>query len=100
MVQKSYGKMHRTKKKLRNPKKLSVNQYLKKFDVGDMVHINFVSSSPIQHPRFDGKTGRVVERRGRNYVVQIRDGSVAKQIFIRPEHLKLQKNNIQEGEGK
>ena len=91
MVQKSYGKMRGTRYKLRHPAKLGLTAYLKKFNEGDSVHIDFVSSSPIQHPRFNGKTGKIIEKRGRSYVVEIYDGSVRKQIFARPEHLKLQK---------
>ena len=40
------------------------------------------------HPRFLGTTGRIVERRGRAYVVQIRDGHMTKTLLVRPEHLK------------
>jgi large subunit ribosomal protein L21e len=91
MVQKSYGKMRGTRKKLAGGRRPGVTAYLKQFKEGDMVHINLLSSSPIQHPHFDGKTGRIVERRGRNYVVEIREGSVLKKVFMRPEHLKIQK---------
>ena len=91
MVQKSYGKMRRTRHKLKSHGKPGLTAYLRKFSVGDSVHIDFVSSSPIQHPRFQGKTGRVVEKRGRNYVIAITDGSKSKQIFVRPEHIRLQK---------
>ncbi len=91
MPQKSYGKMRGTRKKLRARRKPSVNAYIQNFEVGDHVHIEFISSSPIQHPRFHGLTGIILDRRGRNYIVSVRDGNKMKQVFARPEHLILQK---------
>lgn len=91
MPQKSYGKMRGTRKKLKAKGRPAINAYLQQFSSGDRVHINLVASSPIQHPRFDGLTGVVLARRGRNYVVQVRDGDKLKQFFARPEHLKPQK---------
>jgi len=91
MPQKSYGKMRGTRKKLRLGEKPSITKFLQKFAPGDAVHIHFTTSEKIQHPRFQGATGKVIEKRGRAYVVQIRDGSVLKNLFVRPEHLKLQK---------
>lgn len=90
MPQKSYGKMRRSRKKLMAKERRGLPAYLKKFSLGDRVHVELVPSSPLQHPRFHGKTGTVVEKRGRNYVVQIRDGSVSKKVFFRPEHLRVQ----------
>lgn len=91
MVRKSYGKMRGTRKKLAKKRTLTVNAYLKTFKEGDRVHIDLVSSSPLPHPRFHGLTGEVIERRGRAYGVRIRDGHATKVIFLRSEHLKLQK---------
>jgi large subunit ribosomal protein L21e len=91
MPQKSYGKMRGTRKKLQSRGKLAVNAYLQEFKSGDHVHIDFEPSSPIQHPRFQGLTGTILKRRGRNYIVQVHDGQKLKQVFVRPEHLKLQK---------
>ena len=90
MPQKSYGKMRGTRKKLQTRSRLAINAYLQEFREGDQVHIDFVPSSPLQHPRFQGLTGVVMERRGRNYIIQVRDGNKLKQVFARPEHLKLQ----------
>ncbi len=91
MVQKSYGKMRGTRKKMTSRGKVTITRYLQKFNVGDKVHIDFVPSSPIQHPRFQGVTGKVIRKDGRNYVVEIRDGGSYKSVYARPEHLKLQK---------
>lgn len=92
MVRKSYGKMRGTRKKLRNKKKPSINAYLKVFKKGEHVHIDLVTSSPLQHPRYQGKTGEIIEKRGRAYAVSVRDGKARKTVFMRPEHLKVQKS--------
>jgi large subunit ribosomal protein L21e len=41
------------------------------------------------HPRYHGRIGVVQERRGRAYVVEIRDGGSIKKIISRPEHLRV-----------
>ena len=92
MVQKSYGKMRGTRQKMRVKRKTPINAYLQKFKPGEHVHIDIISSSPLQHPRFQGLTGVILEKRGRSYVVQVKDGNKLKQFFSRPEHLRLQKN--------
>jgi len=90
MVQKSYGKMRGTRKKMTSRGRPSIASYLRKFSDGDTVHIRFVPSSRMQHPRFHGLTGTVVKKEVRNYVVRVRDGNVYKKIYARPEHLTLQ----------
>ncbi len=91
MVQKSYGKMRGTRKKLTMYGKPNITKFLQEFKEGDSVHIHFTTTSRIQHPRFQGKTGEIIRRQGRSYVVEIRDGRKMKKLFVRPEHLKLQK---------
>jgi len=88
MVRKSYGKMRGTRLKLRSGRKLSINKYIQEFEIGKKVHINFVPSSPIQHPRFQGKTGIIKEKRGKAYVVEISDIGKSKCLTLKPEHMK------------
>lgn len=40
------------------------------------------------HSRYHGMTGVVTEKRGRAYVVEVRDGGSTKRIISRPEHLR------------
>lgn len=40
------------------------------------------------HHRYHGRTGVVSERRGRAYVVDVRDGGSIKRVISRPEHLR------------
>jgi large subunit ribosomal protein L21e len=88
MVQKSYGKMRGARKKLRLPQKPTINDMLRKFEIGQKVHIVIRSSSPFQHPRFHGKTGTVIAKAGRSYVVEFNDGNSPKKLQLTPEHLK------------
>ena len=88
MVQKSYGKMRRSRKKMMNPSKPTLTDMLRKFEIGEKVHVILRSSGTFQHPRFHGKTGTVVARQGRSYVIDVKDGSKPKKIFLTSEHLK------------
>lgn len=40
------------------------------------------------HPRYHGRIGVVKERRGRAYVLEIRNGGAIKKVISRPEHLR------------
>ena len=82
--------MRGTRFKLQVRRKPRIDNYLKEFNAGDKVHINIVSSSPFPHPRFHGLTGVVTEKRGTSYTVKVLVGNKAKQVSLRPEHLKLQ----------
>ena len=89
MPQKSYGKMRGSRKKLRKPVKATLTELLRKFEVGDTVHVALRSNGNFQHPRTHGKTGTVIAKNGNNYVVELRDGSLMKKYQFSPEHLKL-----------
>ncbi|MHA1238664.1 MAG: 50S ribosomal protein L21e [Candidatus Odinarchaeia archaeon] len=40
------------------------------------------------HKRFHGKIGVIQEKRGRAYVVSVRDGKKLKCLTVRPEHIR------------
>ncbi len=80
--------MRRSRKKMKNPAKPMLADMLRKFEVGDKVHVIIRSNRRFQHPRFHGKTGTVLAKSGRTYIVEVRDGSLAKKLFLAPEHLK------------
>ena len=88
MVRKSYGKMRGVRKKLRMQKRPTITNYLREFEEGEKVHVSIISSSKMQHPKFHGMTGKVLQRKGRAYVVEVRDGNALKRVYLRPEHLK------------
>lgn len=84
---------YKFKKELRRRGLPPVTSVIQKFTVGQNVHI--VCEPSIQkgmpHRRFHGKTGTVVGRRGRAWVLAIRDGNAEKIVIARPQHLKAQK---------
>jgi large subunit ribosomal protein L21e len=90
MVVKSHGPRRRTREKFRRSVRTSINEFLKEFEIGDKVAININSSSESGMPfrRFQGLCGEVVEKRGRAYVLEIKDGDKTKKIIANPEHLK------------
>lgn len=90
MVVKSHGPRRRTREKFRKTKHVNVNQFLKKFSKGDKVAIKIESSSQKGMPfkRFQGLTGNIIGKRGRAYIVEIKDGNKIKKIIANPEHLK------------
>ncbi len=87
---KSHGKHRRTRDLFRKNTRMTVNQFLKKFDTGDTVAIVIESASSKGQPfrRFQGKTGKVSGKRGMSYIVEFKDGNKLKTIITRPEHLK------------
>ena len=38
--------------------------------------------------RFHGKVGTIIEKRGRAYVILVRDGGKYKKVIARPEHIR------------
>ncbi|WGI16762.1 50S ribosomal protein L21e [Methanonatronarchaeum sp. AMET-Sl] len=96
MPQKSKGSRQGTRKKLTKKERergaIPVTRSIREFEEDDRVHI--IIDSAIQkgmpHPRFHGKTGRVLEKRGQAYVVEVTDKNDKKKLTVRPEHLKPQ----------
>jgi large subunit ribosomal protein L21e len=92
MVQKSKGPRRRTRNllKLGVKEKPTITKYLQEFEIGSSVVIKPTPSSSKGMPfrRFFGKSGIVMDRRGKSYIIKIKDGKKEKDIISRPEHLK------------
>ena len=92
MVQKSKGLRKRTRKllKLKAREKVPITRYLQEFKIGEKVVIRPTPSSHKGMPfrRFIGKIGTIIEKRGKAYIVQIRNGKKEKKVIARPEHLR------------
>ncbi|NIO44480.1 MAG: 50S ribosomal protein L21e [Candidatus Aenigmarchaeota archaeon] len=90
MVVKSRGPRKRTREKFRRSTRTPINEFLKKFEIGDKVVIDINSSSISGMPfrRFQGLSGKIIKRRGKAFLVQIKDGRKIKEIIANPEHLK------------
>ncbi|MEI8003117.1 MAG: 50S ribosomal protein L21e [Methanothrix sp.] len=90
MRKKSRDKLSRT---VRARGKSSVVRAIQEFETGAMVHVLIDPSihKGMPHPRFHGKTGEVVGKRGRAFVLRVTDGNATKTLITLPEHLMAQK---------
>lgn len=63
------------------------------FKEGDKVHVLIDPSKHkgMPHPKFHGKTGEVIGKRGRAFVLKVADGDASKTVIAIPEHLAAQK---------
>ena len=92
MAQKTKGSRNKTRKKLtkHTRDKDTITSHLQNFEEGTKVNIKIDSSvhRGIPHPKFHGKTGEIIGKRGRAYIVEIDDLGKKKQINVYPSHLK------------
>ena len=84
---------HKLKRNVRDKGKISIRNYLEKFDVNDKVAL--VAQPAVQkgmfHPRFHGRIGIVKAQQGHAYKVEIIDGNLPKTLIVHPIHLRRQK---------
>ncbi|MCD6093112.1 MAG: 50S ribosomal protein L21e [Candidatus Aenigmarchaeota archaeon] len=95
MVRKSYGIKRGTRKKLKKRRKdsININRFMQRFRNGDIVHIDiYPSLQKFPHPKFHGKTGCVIGKRGNAYIVEVRDLNAKKHVIVKPEYLQLHKS--------
>ncbi|MCW3995659.1 MAG: 50S ribosomal protein L21e [Candidatus Bathyarchaeota archaeon] len=89
----SKGYYSGTRSLLRKPTrakgKPNIGKILQEYAPGSEVIIKMDSSvqKSMPHKRFHGKIGKIVEKRGRAYVVSVPQGEAVKQIIVRSEHL-------------
>jgi len=95
MVKAPRGLGHRTrklyKKNIREKGAVpSLSLLMIEYKPGDKVHIitNPAIHKGMPHRRYHGKTGEVIGKRGRSYIVKVVVGNKEKILFIRPEHLR------------
>ncbi len=76
-------------KPVRKTGKLNISKLLTKYEIGSRVIIRMDSSvqKSLPHRRFHGKIGIILEKRGRGYVVSVKQGKAVKTIIVRSEHL-------------
>ncbi len=93
MVKKSKGSRSRTRSLLRRRarEKTTITKCLQEFKIGSRVTINLDPSSHKGRPfnRFQGKVGTVINKRGRSYIIGIKDGKKEKEIISAPRHLEV-----------
>lgn len=83
------NKTRRTLKK-RDRTKVTITKRLKEVELGTTVVVKLEPSfqNGMPHPRFQGVVGKVIERRGRSYLLSIKDQSKPKILIAAPEHIK------------
>ena len=78
------------RKRIRQKGKVSLSRYFQGFNSGDSVAL--VRELSVQSPgfpnRMQGRTGKVVSKRGDAYVVEIYDYNQMKTFIVKPVHLK------------
>ncbi len=78
-----------SKKPIRTRGKLQLSRYFQELNKGDFVAISRESAVQSNfQKRLQGITGLVEGRRGKVYIVKIKDGNKEKKILIEPIHLK------------
>ena len=84
------GTRRKLKKKVRERGKVRIKAFLQEFKPNDKVIIDSDSSyhKGMPHRRFLGKHGKIIEKRGSSYIVEVRDGGKYKKIICAPIHLK------------
>ncbi|GIU68472.1 MAG: 50S ribosomal protein L21e [Candidatus Pacearchaeota archaeon] len=76
-------------KRIREKGKIKLSRYFQELNIGDFVAIDIEKAISINFPkRLQGRTGIIKEKRGRAYVVKVRDQSKEKEFIIEPVHLK------------
>ena len=77
------------RKKIRTRGKLSLSRYFQELKQGDIVAVAREPAVQSAFPeRMQGRTGMVEGRRGRTYIVMIKDHNKEKKFLIEPIHLK------------
>lgn len=93
MTKKSRGFRAKTRFKIKQKVayRPPVTKFLQEFKKNQKIVIVQEPSSQrgMPHPRFKGKTGKILDRRGKSYIVEILDGNKVKKLICRPEHLKV-----------
>ena len=83
------------RKKVRTRGKLQLSRYFQKLGKGDSVAVVRELSMNFNFPkRMQGRTGSIEGKRGKVYIVKIKDQNKEKRFLIEPIHLKRVKQAI------
>ena len=91
MVLSSKGIRAKSRKKLTAEKhRKGISRFFKEYKIGEKVIIDidpaYYTGNP--HHRFQGRTGEIIGKRGRAYLVKVNDFGKEKIIISNPVHLK------------
>lgn len=77
------------RKDVRTRGKIPFSKYFQEFNEGESVAVIRERSVAFSFPvRLQGRTGKVEGKRGRSYVIEIKDQNKNKKFLIEPIHLK------------
>ena len=68
--------------------KFSFTKYFQKFKEGEQVAVVRELSFPFPYKRLQGRTGKIIEKRGSAYYIEMKDINKTKRYLIKPIHLK------------
>ena len=90
MVKRSRGVLSGKTRRLHGKGRVSVATAVAKFNIGDKVIIvPKAIRSGLPHLRYANRHGKIIEKRGNAYVVEIQDMNATKKIIVGSVHLKL-----------
>lgn len=80
---------HKLQKKARDKGKLSLSKYFQTFEVGEKVVLKAdpTIQKGMYFPRFHGKIGTVMSKKGECYDIKIKDKNKIKSLIVHPVHL-------------
>ena len=82
------------RKKVRTRGKLQLSRYFQELKTGDAVTVVREPAVQSSFPtRIQGRTGLIEDKKGKTYVVKIKDQNKEKKFLIEPIHLKKIKQN-------
>jgi len=91
-MRRSRGFRNKTRRtlKAKNRTRVTITKRLKELDLGTQVVIALEPSfqDGMPHPRYQGTIGKITEKRGRAYLVSIKDKNKPKILIATPEHVK------------
>ena len=77
------------RKKIRTRGKLRLSRYFQELKIGDPVAIVREPAVQSKFPvRLQGRTGVIENKRGKSYIIKIKDHTKEKRFIIEPIHLK------------
>jgi len=81
---------YKFKKEIRNKGKISISKYFDEYNEGDRVALSVESAvqKGMYFPRFMGKVGVIIGKRGKCYEIKVNDHGKEKTLIAHPVHLK------------
>lgn len=92
MAKPSKGAKHKSRNAFMNKPSYrpTITKFLRQYSEGQQVVVmqEPSSRSGMPYKRFRGRSGYVVGKRGKAYIVEIQEGNKTKKVISKPEHLK------------